>query len=151
MRRWEAWLNHVALSGVILSGLVYAVMKYLLPGSDPDSRLGHPWQPQFAKAHALFAPVAVFGLGLLFRHHALARVRRTDMKGHRTGLLLVWAALPVAATGYLVPAFTGEGAARAAGLLHTALGVVLALAYGLHPRKSVSKENGGGAVENGDG
>ena len=50
MKRWEAWWNHAALVAISLSGLVYGIFKYFVPGPDPDSRMGHPWQPAMLKA-----------------------------------------------------------------------------------------------------
>ena len=74
MKRWEAWVNHAGSALVGLSGLVYGVLKYFVASPDPDSRLSHPWQPAVLALHVLAAPVAVFGLGLLFRRHALVKL-----------------------------------------------------------------------------
>ncbi|MGH9399282.1 MAG: hypothetical protein ACRD00_02865, partial [Thermoanaerobaculia bacterium] len=74
MKRWEAWVSHVGWGLTAASGLAYGVLEYLVTNPDPDSRLSHPWQPAVLAAHVLAAPVAVFGLGLLFRRHALARL-----------------------------------------------------------------------------
>ena len=41
MKRWEAWWNHAALTAVSLTGLLYGIFKYWVPGPDPDSRAGH--------------------------------------------------------------------------------------------------------------
>ena len=59
MRRWEAWWNHAALVAVSLTGVLYGVFKYFVPGLDPDSRVGHPLQLALLKAHILVAPFAV--------------------------------------------------------------------------------------------
>ena len=40
MKRWEAWWNHSASIAVSLTGLVYGIFKYFVPGSDPYSRVG---------------------------------------------------------------------------------------------------------------
>lgn len=149
MKRWEASLNHFAFAGVTLSGVAYAVMKYLLAGSDPDSRLGHPWQPQVAKLHVLFAPLAVFGLGLLFRRHAMARFFGGETEGRKTGTALLWVLLPLSATGYLVPIFSGEAAVRVTGAVHTGLGILFAAAYAFHPRGR--RDHGGTGGEGREG
>ena len=143
MKRWEAWWNHAALSAVSLTGIVYGVFKYWVPSPDPDSRAGHPMQPGFMKAHLLLAPFAVLGVGLLLRRHALARLRRGEQNGRRSGLTMLWIFLPLVLTGYLVQVFIGPGAVHATGWTHAALGLVFALGYVFHPkRRSTPPING---------
>ena len=90
MKRWEAWWNHAALAAVSLTGLAYGVFKYFVPNPDPDSRIGHPMQPWLLKAHVLVAPFAVLGIGLLLRRHALARLRKGEQSGRKTGAMMLW-------------------------------------------------------------
>jgi hypothetical protein len=133
MKRWEAWTNHIGWSLTALSGLVYGVLKYFVASPDPDSRLAHPWQPSVLALHVLAAPVALFGLGLLFRRHALARIATGEREGRRSGLSMAWIAIPLALSGYLVQALTGDGARRWIGWLHAGAGLLFALAYAAHP------------------
>jgi len=142
MKRWEAWWNHAALAAVSLTGLVYGVARYFLHNPDPDSRLGHPWQPGLAKAHILVAPLAVFGLGLLVRRHALARLKSGERNGRRTGSALLWLALPVALSGYLVQVFVAQPATRLTGWAHAALGCLFILAYAFHPKRRAPSDTG---------
>ncbi len=135
MKRWEAWWNHAALSAVSLSGLAYGVLKYFVPGPDPDSRAGHPWQAAAMKAHILVAPFAILGVGLLLRRHALARLRNGEQSGRSTGLTMLRLFAPVALTGYLVQVLVERGATRAAGFSHAGLGVLFLLGYALHPKR----------------
>lgn len=136
MRRWEAWTNHVGWSLTAVSGLVYGIFKYFVTSPDPDSRLSHPWQPAVLAVHVLAAPVAVFGLGLLFRRHALARIAAGEPEGRRTGLSLTWLAIPLALSGYLLQAQSGDAARRWTGWLHAGVGLLFAVAYAGHPRRS---------------
>jgi len=136
MKRWESWTNHLAIAAVSLSGLAYGVMKYLMTNPDPESRLGHPWQPWALRVHVLAAPIAVFGLGLIFRRHALARFLGGDWEGRRSGRILTTFAIPLALSGYVVQTLTGEAARRWTGWLHAAIGVFFVAAYALHPRGS---------------
>jgi len=140
MKRWEAWFNHAALAAVSITGVVYGIFKYFVSGSDPDSRIGHPLQPVWLKAHILVAPAAVFGIGLLFRHHALAKMRAGGGKRRTTGALMIWLVLPLALTGYLVQVFVETAAVRAAGWSHAALGLWFLLGYVLHPKRKASAE-----------
>ena len=132
MRRWEARLLAAGVVLTGLSGLVYAVMKYLMAGSDPDSRLGHPWQPDVLKAHILFAPILLFGLGIVYRGHVAVQLQRDEREGRRSGLAIAAVVAPLVLSGYLLQAFTGEVAREWTGWLHTALGLAFALTYALH-------------------
>ncbi len=135
MKRWEAWWNHAALAAVSLTGLAYGLFKYFVPSPDPDSRIGHPWQPGLMKLHLLVAPLAVFGVGLLVRRHALARIRQGERSGRKTGALMLWLFLPLTLSGYLIQAFVAPGAVRATGWSHAGLGVSFFLGYALHPKR----------------
>ena len=142
MRRWEAWWNHAALAAVSVTGLLYGIFKYWVPGPDPDSRAGHPLQPLWLKGHVLVAPLAVFGVGLLLRRHALARIRSGERKGRRTGVAMLWIFAPLALTGYLIQVLVERGATRAAGFTHAALGVLFVLGYALHPKRRTREDTG---------
>ena len=144
MKRWEAWWNHAALAAVSLSGLAYGVFKYCIPSPDPDSRAGHPWQPILLKAHVLIAPFAVFGIGLLVRRHALARLRQGEQSGRKTGSVMLWIFLPLTLTGYLIQVFVGPGVVRATGWSHAGLGLLFLLGYAVHPKRKAAPSYGGG-------
>ncbi len=133
MKRWEAWVNHAAWSLVALSGLVYGVLKYFLTSSDPDSRLGHPWQPFVLAVHLVAAPIAIFALGLVFRRHALKRLTTGEPERRRTGIVMTLLAIPLALSGSVVQVLTGDAARRWTGWAHAALGLVYAVGYALHP------------------
>jgi hypothetical protein len=130
--RWEAWVIRVGFGLASASGILYGVMKYFLINPDPDSRVGHPWQPAVLAAHVLAGPAAVFGMGLLLRGHALPQIKRGEREGRATGLALLAIGLPLVLSGYLVEVFTGEPARKATGWLHAAVGLVFALAFALH-------------------
>jgi hypothetical protein len=142
MKRWEAWWNHAALTAIALTGVLYGVFKYWVPGPDPDSRAGHPLQPVWLKAHILIAPFAVFGVALLVRRHALARIRSGETNGRSTGVAMLWIFAPLALTGYLVQVFVARGAVRASGYAHAGLGLLFLLGYVLHPKRRTSADTG---------
>ena len=132
MTPWEVWLIRLGFALASASGVLYGVMKYFLPASNPDSRVGHPWQPAVLAAHLLAAPIAVFCMGLLLRGHALPRLKRGEREGRATGIALSAIGLPLVFSGYLVQVFTGDIARRATGWLHAAVGLVFTLAFLLH-------------------
>ena len=140
MRRGEACLLAIGVVLTWLSGLVYAVMKYLMAGSDPDSRLGHPWQPDVLKAHILVAPILLFGLGIVFRGHVAFQLQRGEREGRWSGLAIAAVVVPMVFSGYLLQAFTGEVIRQWTGWLHTGLGLVFALAYVGHSRRRSRSE-----------
>ena len=142
MKRWEAWWNHAALAAIGLTGVVYGALKYFVPGPDPDSRAGHPWQPGWMKAHLLVAPFAVFGIGLILRRHALAKLRHGEPEGRRTGSLALWLFAPLVLTGYLVQVFTEPVGVKVTGWIHAGLGILVVLAYVLHPKRHAEPANG---------
>lgn len=129
MKRWAVLLNHLACAFVSLSGLAYGFMKYFMAGSDPDSRVGHPWQQPMLKLHVLAAPFLVFALGLIFSGHALTRLKGGEDPGRASGAGLLVLAAPLVLTGPLIQVLTGEAARHWSGWAHAALGVVYVLAY----------------------
>jgi len=147
MKRWEAWWNHAALAAVALSGLAYGVFKYFIPNADPDSRVGHPLQPWLLKAHILVAPLAIMGVGLLLRRHALARWRQGEQGGRKTGVLMLWIFLPLALSGYLIQVFVEPGAVRWTGWIHAGVGVLFGLGYAIHPKRRATGSTGSAETE----
>jgi hypothetical protein len=141
MKRWELVLLHVSTLAVAISGLVYGYMKYVMTGSDPDSPLGHPWQPDILKAHVLAAPFLVFAFGLIARGHALPKWRSGETPGKTTGGSLLGLVAPLVLSGYAVQVLTGDALRKGMGWGHTAAGAVFAGAYVLHLLKpSASSE-----------
>lgn len=132
MKRWAALLHHLACLAVGLSGVAYGVMKYFLAGSDPDSRIGHPWQQPMLKVHVLTAPFLIFALGLVFSGHALKRLKEGEDPGRASGAGLLVLAAPLVLTGPLVQVLTGDAARRWTGWIHAALGAVYVLSYVAH-------------------
>lgn len=132
MKRWEVVLLQVSALVVAISGIAYGVMKYALTGTDPDSPLGHPWQPGTVKAHVLAAPFLVFALGVVARGHALFKWRSGETTGKRSGLVLLGFVAPLVLSGYAVQVLTGELARKGTGWGHTAVGAVFVLAYLIH-------------------
>jgi hypothetical protein len=142
MKRWEAWWNHAALTAVSLTGLLYGIFKYCVPGLDPDSRAGHPLQPLWLKSHLLVAPFAVFGVGLLLRRHALARIRSGEKNGRRTGTAMLWIFAPLALTGYLIQVLVEPGVMHAAATRMRRWACCSLLGYAVHPKRRTQADTG---------
>lgn len=134
MKAWESRLANGALVAVAATGIAYGMLKYFVPATDPDSPFAHPWQPGILKAHLLAAPLFVFGIGLLFRQHALGRLKAGRQDGRRSGMSLLFAAAPLVVSGYSIQVLTGETATRWTGWLHAALGVLFTAVWAFHLR-----------------
>ncbi len=147
MKRWEAWWNHAALAAVSLTGVAYGIFKYFIPSADPDSRVGHPLQLGMLKAHILVAPFAILGVGLLLRRHALARIRKGERSGRRTGIAMLWLFAPLALTGYLIQVLVAQAAVRATGWIHAGLGVLFLVGYAFHPKRRATNGNVDGEAD----
>lgn len=138
MSRWELFLLHASTLAIAISGVVYGFMKYAMTGSDPDSPLGHPWQPGVLKAHVLAAPFLVFALGLVARGHALPKWKSGETTGKKSGISLLGLVAPLVLSGYAVQVLTGDSLRKRIGWTHAALGVVYVLAYAAHLLKKRS-------------
>ena len=143
MKRWELFLLHASVLAIAVSGVVYGFMKYVMTGSDPDSPLGHPWQPGVLKAHVLAAPFLVFALGLIARGHALPKWKSGETTGKKSGIFLLGLVAPLVLSGYAVQVFTGYSLRKGTGWGHTAAGVLYLLTYAGHLLKRVPEEDRG--------
>ena len=101
MTAGERWFLHVANGLVGGTGLVYAVMRYLMTPVDEWSVVNHPWQPHVQHLHVLVAPMLVFAAGLIWSRHVSLKYRN-GAQGRFTGIGLVVSLVPMAASGYLI-------------------------------------------------
>ena len=116
MNRALLWLTWTSATLVSASGLVFAVMKYLMKGEDPFSAYNHPLQPWMLAAHILLAPALVLALGWAWGTHAAPRLNgrspRDDRErriGARSGLANVTFGLVMILSGYWMQVTAVEG------------------------------------------
>ena len=116
MNRALLWLTWTSATLVGASGLVFAVMKYLMKGEDPFSAYNHPLQPWMLAAHILLAPALVLALGWAWGTHAAPRLNgrspRDDRErriGARSGLANVTFGLVMILSGYWMQVTAVEG------------------------------------------
>lgn len=109
MSRFERRMHHLSTLLVGGTGLVYAVMRYLLEPADPWTVVGHPWQPHVQHLHILSAPLLVFVVGLSWQGHIVPRWRKTRMPGFLTGIVLLLSFLPMIVSGALIQTTVSEG------------------------------------------
>jgi len=101
VNRSEWLILHIANLLVCVTGVVYAVMRYVMQPVDEWSVVNHPWQPHVQHVHVLVAPLLVFAVGLIWSRHVTQKIRNGG-NGRMTGVGLLVAFLPMAASGYLV-------------------------------------------------
>lgn len=108
MTRFEAWLLHLSIILVGGTGLIYAIVRYLLEPVDPYSVINHPWQPMVQHLHILVAPLLVFAVGLVWRRHVLTHWRSGLVLRRRSGISLVLTMVPMVVSGYLIQVAVAE-------------------------------------------
>jgi len=129
--RLEAWLLHVANFLVGGTGLVYAVVRYLLEPSDPFSPV-HPAQPPVQHAHVWTAPLLLFAVGLVWKAHAWAGVRLGVRSRRRTGLVLVLSLAPMALSGGFLQTAVSPGWRAVWVAIHLATSFLWLAGYAAH-------------------
>lgn len=108
MSRAERRLLDIANLLVGGTGLIYAVMKYLIEAADEWAVVNHPWQPHVQHLHILAAPLLVFVAGAFWKHHVLEGRRGNGSNGRATGLALAIQLVPMVLSGYLIQVSVAE-------------------------------------------
>ena len=132
MSPFQKWLLLGSSAATGLTGVVYAWMKYLLEPTEPWAVINHPWEPWMLKAHILVAPVLVFAVGLIATDHIWKHYRLRVRARRRSGLALLWVAVPMVLTGYLIQAVTAAGWLTALVWAHLITGAIYLVALGVH-------------------
>lgn len=99
---------HASVTGIILTGLVYGVMRYLLEPLDVFSVVNHPLEPLFHKLHVLFAPAATLMLGAFWIWHAWPYFLDKEERGRITGITMFVTALPMVFSAYFLQTATND-------------------------------------------
>jgi hypothetical protein len=125
------WL-HLAVALTAITGIVFAVMKYLMKSSDEFAVVNHPLQPHMLAAHVVVAPILVFLLGWTFSNHMLPRLRFGDGTNKRTGIASLSLIAPMTLSAYLLQISTNETLRAVMAWTHGISSVVFVLAYLIH-------------------
>lgn len=143
MNRFETRLQHVSNVLAITSGVLFAVAKYfpsVFPASTPVdeySRAGSTWEPPLHNAHVLVVPLLLFACGVIWKSHIVPKWNSVLNSHHRvrkkfSGLALLFVAIPMIATGYLIQVSVSEQLRYAFVVVHLATSAVWSLAYVRH-------------------
>lgn len=132
MTRREARILH--LSNVLVggTGIVYAIMRYLMSPVDEWAVVNHPWQPHVQHLHVLTAPLLVFACGLIWHRHVTGNLGRGEQRGRRTGPGLLVALVPMIVSGYLIQTTVTESWRQIWIVTHLASSGAWLLAFGGH-------------------
>lgn len=138
MNRFERLVLWVPTALVTLSGVGFAVLKYLVVSDDPFAVVNHPWQPIFLKMHVLSAPLLVFGVGVVFSKHIWRHWNSRPAAGRRTGGTAFLLLVPMVVTGYLIQTVTRGAVLRWIVAIHLLTGGAYLLAIlGHHLRTAL--------------
>jgi hypothetical protein len=134
--RWEAWFVHLANLLVGITGIAYAITRYLLTPDDPFAA-AHPWQSPAQHLHIVTAPLLVFAVGLIFRGHAWMGLQLDVVARRRSGISLLALSSPMIASGYLLQVAVEPGWRTAWVWIHgvtAALWLVATIVHQLVPK-----------------
>lgn len=133
MSRLEVVFVHLATLLVGGTGLVYAVMRYLLePEDDPLGIVNHPLEPTVQHLHVLLAPLLVFAVGIIWRRHVWASWRSGFPERRLSGLGLILTMAPMVVSGYLVQVAVSEGWRTVWVAVHATASALWIIGYGVH-------------------
>jgi hypothetical protein len=102
MSRLDVVLVHAANLLVCATGLVWFVMRHLMEPADEFALQNHPLEDEFQAAHVLTAPLLLVMLGVVWAVHARVLLANGTRARRRSGLALLFLAVPMAASGYLL-------------------------------------------------
>lgn len=129
LERWMVWGSSAATA---ITGLGFLWTKYFVAPAEPWAVINHPLEPWFLKTHIVVAPVFVFAVGLIVTRHIVPHIRQKVRRGSRSGLIMVWTLLPMAASGYLIQVVTSPGWVTALVVLHSGTGGLFVLGLAGH-------------------
>lgn len=139
MNRSQVLWLHVSIGLTAITGIVFAVMKYLMTSADEFAVVNHPLQPYMLSSHVVIAPLALFILGWTFSNHMLPKKRFGDGTGRRTGTSAMWLIVPMALSGYLLQVSVDERLRQAMAIAHWISSGLFAIAYVLHLLKRTNQ------------
>lgn len=149
MTALERAFLHLANGLVTITGVVYAVMRYLMHPADEWAVVNHPWQPHAQHLHLLAAPLLVFVVGFAWSRHALPKLRNGDA-GRSSGLGLMAGFVPMTVSGALIQTAVDPAWRAVWVVVHLAASGLWLTALALHQaaRPSIARRS---EADDGDG
>jgi hypothetical protein len=130
--RFQAVYLHVCVVLVALTGVVFAVMKYVMKRADDFSVINHPLQPYMLSAHVIVAPFALFGFGWVFGNHIWPKLIYRERRKRWSGIWSLAAIAPMTLSGYLLQISTADTTRQAMAVAHWISSALFVAAYAAH-------------------
>ena len=140
MTRTQILYLHVSTLLVTITGVVFALMKYLMKGEDDFAVVNHPLQPHMLSAHVVLAPFLVFGFGWIFASHVWPKLVFRDPRNRASGLASLALIAPMTLSGYLMQVSTNETIRYAMSVAHWVTSAIFVVAYVAHLVKPSAAE-----------
>jgi hypothetical protein len=132
MSRLQLFWLHLSVASTAITGIVFAVMKYLLESDDEFAVVNHPLQPHMLAAHVVIAPALLFVLGWTFSNHMLPKYRFGNGKNRKSGVGAMLLIVPMALSAYLLQIATNESLREAMAWTHGITSALFVVAYVVH-------------------
>jgi hypothetical protein len=132
MRPWERWGFNVCAALVVVSGIVYAWMQYVVTTDDPFALVNHPWQPAVLALHVLVSPPFLLMFGIVFNSHVMRKLQGRVRPNRFTGYASLATFGAMVGSGYALQVLSGDALLRWAVAVHLASGFTFAVTYGTH-------------------
>lgn len=123
--------THFASYLVIISGLVYWLLKEFGYSETEYGMMPSPFQSKAQAWHILVSPLFIFALGLLWKDHILVKIKKSSKK-LRSGWTLILLVFPMIVSGYLIQVVSSEFWNPIVIIAHLVSSVVFIAAYLLH-------------------
>ena len=140
MSRGQIIYLHLSVILTVLTGTLFAVMKYWMKTDDPYAVANHPLQPYALSAHVVVAPLLLFGLGWIFGNHIWPKFQFGNGKNRATGVSAMLLIAPMTLSGYLIQVSTNETLRYAMSVAHWITSGLFALIYAIHLIKPPAAE-----------
>jgi hypothetical protein len=99
--------SHLSNYLVIISGIFYGVLKYLMQVETEYGPRPHELQEWMQSLHIIVAPLMLLSLGMMWTPHIIKMKENSKVK-RKSGISLYYLALPTVFTGYLVQVIYSE-------------------------------------------
>ena len=136
--RWLRRLLYISGGVLLFTGLGWEALHYTLGSGRDALALPHPGEAWLMRLHGVGVLAFTLALGALSPVHIPRGWRQ-----HRnwiSGLMQIGFALALLGSGYALSYLTGDSNRSTIGLLHTAIGVVMAIVLIWHVRSKVQNQ-----------
>ena len=132
MTRTQIIYLHLSTILTVITGAVFALMKYGMESDDPFAVVNHPLQPHALHLHVLAAPLLTFALGWTFANHIVPKFRTGNGFNRRSGTASMWLIAPMTLSGYLLQISTADAMRNAMAVTHWVTSAIFLIAYAVH-------------------